>query len=133
MSLEKDGSKLIENCIKMFQHINGKHQAMQYHLYSILDEILALPKSHLIYSPHSQRPEVTFSDLLTNKFSNYVIQKSFDMSDPGRKQTIIEKIQYLVNYNQDAKDTHLKHILKHLLKKGIDIKYNKYQVEQEKL
>jgi len=36
-----------------------------------------------------------------------------------------------VNYNNEAKDTPLKHILKHLQKKGIDIKQNKYQIQME--
>jgi len=43
MSLEKDGSKLVENCIKMINKINDKHKKLSESLYEILDEIINLP------------------------------------------------------------------------------------------
>jgi hypothetical protein len=43
MALEKDGSKLVENSIKMILFINGKHKNLNKQLYEILDEILNLP------------------------------------------------------------------------------------------
>ena len=48
------------------------------------------------------------------------------MSDPQRKQMICGKIQQLLNYNNEALDTPLKHILKHLKKKGVDLKPNQF-------
>ena len=40
------------------------------------------------------------------------------MSDPQRKQIMVGKIKHLLNCNMEAKETPLKHILKHLKKKG---------------
>jgi len=131
MAIEKDGSKLVENSIKMFQHLNGKHAALKSQLYMVLDELIALPVSTYIYKENQHNNYVTFSDLLTNQFSNYVVQKCFDMSDHQRQQVIIDKAQYLVNYSHEAPETHFKHILKHFLKKGIEVKYNEMQVQQE--
>jgi hypothetical protein len=43
MSLEKEGSKLIENCVKMISKIQTKHMNQSKSLMSILDEIVSLP------------------------------------------------------------------------------------------
>ena len=43
MSLEKEGSKLIENCVKMISKIQTKHMHQSKSLMSILDEIVSLP------------------------------------------------------------------------------------------
>ena len=43
MSLEKDGSKLVENCIKMINKVHTKHKNLSESLYQILDEIINLP------------------------------------------------------------------------------------------
>ena len=44
MSLRKDGSKLVENCMKMIPFTNGgKHDAQTTQLFMILDEVISLP------------------------------------------------------------------------------------------
>ena len=43
MAIQKDGSKLIENAIRMITSLNQKHSAHAKQLYEILDEIVYLP------------------------------------------------------------------------------------------
>lgn len=43
MAIQKDGSKLIENAIRMMIHVNSKHREHAVQLYQILDEIVYLP------------------------------------------------------------------------------------------
>jgi len=49
MALEKDGSKLIENCIKMIQQAKNKNKSQSEYIYQILDEIINLPASDIIF------------------------------------------------------------------------------------
>lgn len=73
MSLRKDGSKLVENCVKMIHKIGkGKHEQQASLLYQILDELIYLPQNQQeAYGNHKNL--VLFTDLLTNKFANYVV------------------------------------------------------------
>jgi len=59
-------------------------------LISILDEIVSLPVRdfNVVLGPH----QIFFEDLLTNRYSNYVIQKAFEFSDLGRRQIMLDKI-----------------------------------------
>ena len=81
MSLQKDGSKLIENSIKQISRTSksrvlDQSQGQMKLLIQILDEIVFLPvRENGITFPMDQ---IFFEDLLSNKFSNYVIQTSFD-------------------------------------------------------
>ena len=76
MSLEKDGSKLVENCVKMIGRIHTLNLTQAQSLLRILDELINLP----IYLPQFTYAfdQVFFSDLLTNKYSNYVVQTVFE-------------------------------------------------------
>lgn len=67
MALQKDGSKLIENCIKMIQYAKNKNKGHTLDMFKILDEIIDLPASDKIFEPEllGKQP-ITFSDLLTN-------------------------------------------------------------------
>ena len=87
MSLEKDGSKLIENCIKMISRIHTLNLGQAQSLLKILDEVICLP----VHVPNFLYPENTifFSDLLQNKYANYVIQTVFEYSDGPRRNIII--------------------------------------------
>ena len=71
MAINKDGSKLVENCIKMVWHTNagGKHYIQASLLQTILDEIISTP---IVKIPNSHST-IYFSDLLTNKYANYVV------------------------------------------------------------
>ena len=54
MSLQKDGSKLIENIIKMIAHIHSKHVQQSHLLMNFLEEIVQLPVREYskIFGPH---------------------------------------------------------------------------------
>ena len=114
MSLRKDGSKLVENCVKMIHQISkGKHVEHAQILYKILDEIIQLPQNQQhAYGNHKNL--IFFTDLLTNKFANYVVQAVFEVSDQQRKQVILGKIQTSMKEINNFKETPLKHILKFL-------------------
>ena len=81
----------MENSIKMMwsTHVGGKHQEQASLLQMLLNEIINLPAVHL---PNAQNT-IFFSDLLTNKYANYVVQASFEVSDHQRRQLIVEKVQ----------------------------------------
>lgn len=83
MSLEKDGSKLIENSVKMISKVKTKHANQAKILITILDEIVQLPVKMPQFQYEYQ--QIFFSDLLTNKYSNYVIQTAFENSDIARR------------------------------------------------
>ena len=124
MALEKDGSKLIENCIKMMGRNQGKNSSMTFKLHQILDEIINLPMySEQQFIAYQQQP-ILFSDLLTNKFSNYVVQTSFENSDQFRRQIIINKINQAMETIPNLKETPFKHILKYLKKHDLVVKGN---------
>jgi hypothetical protein len=74
-------------------YTQGKHQEQAKLLWILLDEIVGLPPVRLPNS-HSS---IFFSDLLTNKFANYVIQASFEVSDYPRRQLIVSKIEATLN------------------------------------
>jgi len=89
---------------------------------TILDEIVSLPMRlpQCEYEVH----QIFFSDLLTNKYSNYVIQTSFENSDKPRRQLMVEKIQETLNSIPNVKESSLKHIIKSLKKHDIHLKGN---------
>jgi hypothetical protein len=120
MALEKDGSKLVENCVKMIGRIHTLNLTQAQSLLRILDELINLP----IYLPQFTYAfdQVFFSDLLTNKYSNYVVQTVFEYSDMPRRHLILQKVQHALNSIQDIKDTSLRHILKYLQKHQIYVK-----------
>tara|TARA_B110000285_G_C15122389_1_gene618021 strand:- start:756 stop:977 length:222 start_codon:yes stop_codon:yes gene_type:complete len=73
MSLRKDGSKLVENCVKMISKIgSGKHEQQAPLLFLILDELIQLPQNPQHSYTENKNP-IFFTDLLTNKFANYVV------------------------------------------------------------
>lgn len=69
MSLQRDGSKLIENAIKILDNpIKNTHliEAATH----LLQEIVSLPV-------RKNEGGIMFQQLLTNQFSNYVVQRCF--------------------------------------------------------
>lgn len=64
MSIDRDGSKLLENCIKMIGE--PKYNAYQ-------DQLLNLHSKLINISLETHNQELSFSDILTNKYGNYVI------------------------------------------------------------
>jgi hypothetical protein len=70
MTLSRDGSKLLENCIKMIGEVQNKK------LQEILNTVVNLPP---IRQDNDQK--VYFSDVATNKFGNYIIQRAFEKSN----------------------------------------------------
>jgi hypothetical protein len=83
LAINKDGSKLVENSIKMMwsTHAGKKHHEQAKLLQMLLDELIGLPPVRL----PNDRSTIFFSDLLTNKYANYVIQASFEVSDHQRR------------------------------------------------
>jgi len=87
MSLDRDGSKLLENCLKMKG--SNKHAKFNQQLLDILVTFLNIPlnpnENDILYEDKfftfSERDEyleknnreIYFSDILVSKFGNYVI------------------------------------------------------------
>jgi hypothetical protein len=67
MTISQDGSKLLENCIKMIGVFSNPK------LYLILNRVVNLPTQR---TQNDQR--IYFSDVATNRFGNYVIQRAFE-------------------------------------------------------
>ena len=71
MILQRDGSKLLENCISQLNPQFQEEKILQ-----IMDAVVNLPPLRTVESGF-----VFFSDALTNKFGNYVIQRAFEKSN----------------------------------------------------
>ena len=92
MGIDRDGSKLLENCIKMIGEPQtlGKEnlEALQK---DIMEKILSIkmqtniqmvtPDSEFVIEHIDSSSEVYFNDLLTNKFGNYVVQSLFQKAN----------------------------------------------------
>lgn len=70
LSISNDGSKLVENCIKMMK--KPQNELVVGILMQMISEILGLPAVRPPNQAHV-RDVIYFSDLLTNKYANYVI------------------------------------------------------------
>ena len=110
MTISQDGSKLLENCIKMIGVFSNPK------LYLILNRVVNLPTQR---TQNDQR--IYFSDVATNRFGNYVIQRAFEQSNVKQKNVIVEKIKQILKTVPNAETTPLKHILKYM-----QLKHNSY-------
>lgn len=70
LAIQKDGSKLIENSIKMILMVQSRHSLHRDQLYQILDEIVYLP---LRVQTRNQQKDLYIEYLLMNRYANYVI------------------------------------------------------------
>ena len=124
MAIQKDGSKLIENSIRMIFQASQKHQSHHAQLLQILDEIVYLP-NRVSKQAHNQQHQLTIEYLLMNRYANYVIQASYEVADETRRQVLLDQIQYTLSTNHNAgRETPLKHVLKYLQKFDIHVRGN---------
>lgn len=114
----------------MIVHADKKHQLHSDQLYQILDEIIYLPnrvskQGHGGNSGSGQngsgnsnsngQHQLTIEYLLMNRYANYVIQASFEVSSQQRRQVLLDQVQYTLSTNHNAgRETPLKHVLKYL-------------------
>jgi len=73
MCIDRDGSKLIENCIKMI----GQPKFIAYQ-----DKLMEIHSELINLDLYKNDDKLSFSDILTNNYGNYVIQSAFDKSNP---------------------------------------------------
>lgn len=77
---------------------------------------------------HGQQHQLTIEYLLMNRYANYVIQASYEVSDEKRRQVLLDQIQYTLSTNHNAgRETPLKHVLKYLQKFDIYVRGNQLQ------
>lgn len=139
MAIQKDGSKLIENAIRMIVHVDQKHSLHADQLYQILDEVIYLPNrvSKQVQGGSASGPshaspngssQLTIEYLLMNRYANYVIQASYEVADQQRRQVLLDQVQYTLSTNHNAgRETPLKHVLKYLQKYDIHVRGNQLQ------
>ena len=123
MALDKIGSQLVENSIKMIGKMQHQNQYPQ--LYQILDELISLPDDTNVQFQGFK--QISFQDLVTRQYSNYVIQIAYEQSDFQRRQVILQKIQTTLTLNPASKDSYLRHILKYLRKFDVHVRDNMLQ------
>jgi len=83
MIVSRDGSKLLENCISKIPAIEDEELRM------ILSKVISLPPLRNQVSTDV----IFFSDALTNKFGNYVIQRAYEKSTQEQKSKILQNIK----------------------------------------
>lgn len=100
MSLDRDGSKLLENSLKMIG--NSKFDQLQTYLIEILVQLVATPFEHMADGFEQRKisdGQVFFNDILVSKYGNYVIQTAIDRIRSNAKlrknyeTTLIKKIK----------------------------------------
>lgn len=114
MSLMKDGSKLIENAVRLLE--NKQASLRMPELNVLLQEIVNIPLKQ-----DQTQSEVYFEDLLQNRFSNYVIQTCFDVSDDQGRSLILYKMSVTLKGIPKTQDSCIRHIIKHLKHYGITV------------
>ena len=101
MSVDRDGSKLLENTIKMIgeERTAGK-KALEAIQQDILDKIVNIPMQSNIEAMKSSQDgdqvdpsNVHFNNLLTNKFGNYIVQTAFQKGDESQRIKILRNIK----------------------------------------
>ena len=101
MSVDRDGSKLLENTIKMIgeERTAGK-KALEAIQQDILDKIVNIPMQSNIEAMKSSQDgdqvdpsNVHFNNLLTNKFGNYIVQTAFQKGDESQRIKILKNIK----------------------------------------
>ena len=141
MSLDRDGSKLLENCLKMIG--NPIFKELQQHLAEILKQLVTTPFEYLpdgFENRKIQNGRIFINDILVSKYGNYVIQTALDCmkSDPKLhhqffKGTILKiwhTSQLLGKHKSDTLP--IKHVLKHIRKLKIDINLtHQWHIEQQ--
>lgn len=85
-------------------------------LNGLLQEIVSIPLKQ-----DQTGAEVYFEDLLQNRFSNYVIQKCFDVSDDKGRSLILYKMSVTLRCIPKTQDSCIRHIIKHLKHYGITV------------
>ena len=88
MSLDRDGSKLLENCLKMIG--NCRFHRFQACLGDILVHFVNTPNGPMHSGFENRRIEenqVYFNDILVSRYGNYVMQTAIDRvrQDPQLK------------------------------------------------
>lgn len=64
MSIDRDGSKLVENCIKLI----GQPKYIAYQ-----DKLMKLHSELINLDLEQKDDKLSFSDILTNNYGNYII------------------------------------------------------------
>lgn len=119
LAVQRDGSKLYENAIRMLTKMNSKHRHNADQVLQLLDALIYLPlganKGKSVKKDKAQRNHLGIDDVLTNKYGNYVMQAAFDVADLQRRQHLLQMIQQtLLMRPGSGKSTPIKHVLKHL-------------------
>lgn len=128
MGIDRDGSKLLENCIKMIgePQTQGKEKLEKLQL-EILEKVVTIPvnsttqpvvpDNSFVIEHVIDTQEVYFNDLLTNKFGNYVVQTLYQKSNQNQRKVILQNIKKTMKMVHSIETTPLKHILKQINQK----------------
>ena len=76
MSIDKDGSKLLENSLKMAGRKNMKN--IQQKLDMILSNFVNIP---MMQVSNNLSRGIVFENILTSQFGNYVVQTAYDSAN----------------------------------------------------
>lgn len=98
LSLHKFGSNVVEKCLELSPE--DKREL-------ILDRIVGVPVSN---------HRLTLTDLMNSQYANYVVQRTFEMSNPQRRGILIFKIEQVVKSGKLVHNKHSKHVLSYLVK-----------------
>lgn len=119
LSMHKFGSNVIEKCLQ-FSEKKQKDE--------IIQEILVAKISE-DESYSSTNQVVTLTDLMKDKYGNYVIQRVIDISNDNQRKQLIDKIQKVAVHMRKHK-SHARHVFNFLEKHyGINFTYSE---EEEK-
>lgn len=97
LAVQRDGSKLYENAIRMLTKINAKHRHNADQVIQLLDALIYLPLGVAKQAKGGKgnkapRSQLGIDDVLTNKYGNYVMQAAYDVADMQRRQHLLTMI-----------------------------------------
>lgn len=104
LSLHKFGSNVVEKCLELSPE--DKREL-------ILDRIVGVPVSN---------HRLTLIDLMNSQYANYVVQRTFEMSNPVRRGILVYKIEQVLLSGKLIPNKHSKHVVNFLIKSGIELK-----------
>lgn len=127
------GNYVVSHVLEM-----GCHEDKVYIINEILDEIVPLSlhkfgsnvvEKCLFYSPKAMKEKVldkvinvpitnspfTLVEMMNNKYANYVVQRTYDISNHEKRAILLHKIETVTAQGRiNPKKAHAKHVLNHL-------------------
>jgi pumilio RNA-binding family len=96
--LHKFGSNVVEKCLE---------HSPQHKKELIVDRIVGVPVAN---------HRITLVDLINSQYANYVVQRTFDISNQQRREILLKKIEQVLQSGKLVHNKHSKHVINHLQK-----------------